>query len=712
MNNFSKFLRRTAAIAAVVLLSASCGSSEPTTPPSYEAAIKEGQAAAQALVTEGASAMSIALVDANHVIWSQGLGLADRAKGEPPSTTTMFGVGSVNKLFTAVAVMKLVDRGVIELDKPLVTYMPAFRMADPGYANITVRMLLNHSAGFPGTDYRGLILRSPAPRYLGQVLETLETSTLKAPPGFMSVYCNDCFTLAAGLVEATAGKSYPQFVQDEILNPLGMANTRFPLSTFPAGSYAQSYANGAPKPQEFVNTLGSGALYSTAEDLGRFAMMFLGAGAVGPTRILSASSVAEMSVDQTLRSFNPAHNASFAYGLGWDTVSDPGLEAAGFDGWVKGGDTNDYGATFVVSRRAQLGVVVLTAGSGSARALAVAERVLLRALVEKGALESIPQALPAVAPPPAPVPEGLLASVTGEYAIGNLVARLQATVDGALQVALLNDAGWTPSGAPLVYRSDGWFTSDQDPLRGFKVVDVDLLGQPAQYIVTRAPGSADKQYLAESVFAQRVRRKPGELSAAWQGRLSSTWLVVNEQPDELTWNGMDPRLRLATMPSLKGLIGVRALVDLPPPAGQPDTRFRILDPSASDSVATMMLVIPQLNGRDLENLTIEPRDGAEWARLGSYVHRPLATVRVLTNGMPEVVTIGPEGYAEWRAVMSQQASLPISITTTGAWQLYDPTFTSVANGTGPATVSVPAGSGLAYLTLFGEPGQSVLLAVP
>ncbi len=83
MNNFSKFLRRTAAIAAVVLLSASCSSSEPTTPPSYEAAINEGQAAAQALVTEGASAMSIALVDANHVIWSQGLGLADRAKGEP-----------------------------------------------------------------------------------------------------------------------------------------------------------------------------------------------------------------------------------------------------------------------------------------------------------------------------------------------------------------------------------------------------------------------------------------------------------------------------------------------------------------------------------------------------------------------------------------------------------------------------------------------------
>jgi CubicO group peptidase (beta-lactamase class C family) len=52
----------------------------------------------------------------------------------------------------AVAVMKLVDRGVVDLDKPLVTYLPAFRMASAGYENVTVRMLLSHSTGFPGTD--------------------------------------------------------------------------------------------------------------------------------------------------------------------------------------------------------------------------------------------------------------------------------------------------------------------------------------------------------------------------------------------------------------------------------------------------------------------------------------------------------------------------------------------------------------------------------
>ncbi len=199
---------------------------------------------------------------------------------------------------------------------------------------------------------------------------------------------------------------------------------------------------------------------------------------------------------------------------------------------------------------------------------------------------------------------------------------------------------------------------------------------PTQYILNRAPGGYG-HYLDSSVFAQRVRRRPGNLSAAWQARLSSTWLVVNENPDELAWNGMDPRLRLAAVPNLDGLIAVRPPSDVPAPAaGHIDTRFHIVDASASDTVATMMLIIPQSNGRDLDDLDIVERDGAEWIRFGSYMHQPLASVPVLARGATDVVTIGPQGYAEWRAVASDVTPVQVTITTTGAWHLYDPAFTS------------------------------------
>ena len=120
-------------------------------------------------------------------------------------------------------------------------------------------------------------------------------------------------------------------------------------------------------------------------------------------------------------------------------------------------------------------IVVLTSGLDASRATAVAERVLLRALNENGRIAAFPSPLLPVVPPVAPVPDGLLAAIAGEYAQGGVIVQLRAQPDGSLLVSLLSDAGWTPSGSPLKYRSDGWFASDQDPLKAFKIVDADLL---------------------------------------------------------------------------------------------------------------------------------------------------------------------------------------------------------------------------------------------
>ena len=507
-------LRHATATATLTLLLASCGST--SSQPAYDAAIREGQSAAQELIDQGASAVTIALVDGKHIIWSQAFGLADRAAGRAPTDVTMFGTGSVSKMFAAIAVMKLVDRGVVDLDTPLVTYLPDFRMASAGFEDVTVRMLLNHASGFPGTDYRNALIRSPDPAYLDQVLQTLSISRLKAPPGYMSVYCNDGFTAVAALVEAATGTSYVQFVQDEILTPLGMANTRYPLGAFPAGSYVRAYANGGGEAAGVrEHPRGGRALQhrrrsgSRRHDVPGRGRRRRDAHPLPPRRSPRWRWIRPPTAS------TPVHNDSFAYGLGWDTVAQPGLAAVGFDGWAKGGDSDDYGAGLVVSPQAQLGIVVIAASfGGSARALTIAERVLLRALDETGRIAAFPSPLPPVVLPVAPVPDGLLAAIAGEYAQGTLIVQLSAQPDGSLQAALRSDAGWTPSGFPLKYRDDGWFASDQDPLRAFKVVDTDLLGEPTQYMLGRAPAGYG-HYLDSGVFAQRVRRRPGELSAAW-----------------------------------------------------------------------------------------------------------------------------------------------------------------------------------------------------
>ena len=610
----------------------------------------------------------------------------------------MFGVGSVSKMFATIAAMKLVDKDLVDLDRPLIEYLPDFRMASADYGKITVRMLLNHSSGFPGTDYRNSETTSPFPGYLDQVLQSLSIERLKAPPGYMNVYCNDGFTLIAALVPAITGKSFVQFVQDEILTPLGMDDTRYPTAPFPDGSYAKAYNSGAVQPQEFGNVLAAGGVYSTANDVARLAMMFLGRGTVGRIRILSEASVAEMAVDQTTGTFNPVRFEEFAFGLGWDTVTEPGLQAVGFDGWAKGGDITDYGAAMIVSPKAQLAAVVIGAsGFGSAQATVIAQRVLLRALAENRQIPAFPSPLPAVVPPVEAVPEGLLTAIAGEYAGFNYIARLQPQPDGSLLSSRLSDHGWTQDPNPLKHRGAGWFSADQTPLRSMAVIEA----AGTQYFVSRGPGGYG-YYLDHQPLAQRVRGTGRNLSDAWLARLPGTWLLVNESADSLSWPTMDPRLRLSTAPELNGLLAVR-------PPKEPG--FYIVDPSTSDTVAKMMLLIPQPSGRDLNDLDIVVRDGVEWTRFGSYMHMPLDAVAVLPSGATRTVTIGPDGYAEWRAVATDSTPARVAIATTGAWRIYDPAFTSVAGGKGNSETLLPAASGFAYIILFGDPGQTITVTI-
>lgn len=664
--------------------------------PSYQATIEDTKSQAIELIKKNeASALSIALVGPQGIIWNESFGLADPTTGQAVTESTLFGIGSVSKLIAAIAVMKLVDKGLVELDTPFVNYLPTFRMLSPEYKNITVRMLLNHSAGFPGSDYRNLLTRSPYPGYLNQALQTLSQSRLKTPPGFMNVYCNDCFTMLEALVLARTGKNYTQFVQEEILTPLEMTNTRYPTSFFPADSYVRVSVDGLLKPQEVVNSFASGGAYSTTKDLARIVQMLLNEGAVaGKTAMLSTQSVAEMAKDQTLGTFNPVRFTSFAYGLGWDTVTQPGLLAVGFDGWAKGGDTLDYGSILMVSPKAQLGVVVLGATKfGSEKAKVIAERLVLHALAENKLIPSVPLPLP----PPSVIPAiGNIPYPNQEYALFDLVLNFKKQNETSVSASILADSGWSPL-VDLEPQADGWFISP--PVTELKVIEASVLGKKHEYLIKRTPIGYG-HYLDTSVMAQKLEGASKKLSAAWKARLHKTWLVVNAHADELTWSGLDPRLRLSLVPGSTQLIAVR------PPE---DGKFHVLNPTTSDTRATMMLTIPQLNGRDLHDLVVVKRQGKEWMRYGSYLHQPLSSVPVLPLNKATKVNIDSHGYAKWQAIKSQAFKVQLTINTEGEWLVYDNAFKLLHKGKGKAVVTIAAGKGLNYLTLFGEPRKSITL---
>lgn len=94
---------------------------------------------------------TVAIIDGGKIIYSEGFGMRDRANSIPVDTHTQYNIGSVSKVFTTAAILLLVQDGKVELDAPVTKYLPEFVMRDARYKDITVRMLLNHSSGFPGT---------------------------------------------------------------------------------------------------------------------------------------------------------------------------------------------------------------------------------------------------------------------------------------------------------------------------------------------------------------------------------------------------------------------------------------------------------------------------------------------------------------------------------------------------------------------------------
>jgi CubicO group peptidase (beta-lactamase class C family) len=689
---------RTWPLSALLASALLAGCSSPPAP-AYPSAVQAAEDAAYDVLRQhGASSLGIAIVNRSGLAWTRSFGLADVATGTPPTPETRFGIGSVSKMFAAVAVMQLAERGLVELEAPLVRYLPGFRMEDPRYDRITVRMLLDHSSGIAGTTFRSGFTFTPVGDYPQQLLETLSHERLKADPGRLAVYCNDGFTLVEALVAAVTGKTYSDHVQAEILEPLGMVHSAFPVAPFPEGSYARAYLAGELQPQDFTNLYASGGLYTTPTDLAAFARVFLDGGVVAGHRVLGEASVERMAVDQTADTFDPVHARSGAYGLGWDTVTVPSLAALGIPGWTKNGGSFFYAAQLLVAPRDGLAVVVMGTTDRGFDPLGVAERVLLRALVDAGRIPAYPAPLPAVAAPEAPVPDGLLASMAGLYAMHQGIRELRAEADGSLSLVAVVPPGLAPDVVGLRYRTDGWFTAASNPLESYRVVD----GEGTPYLAKRTvvgPGTV----LDEMAMAERVRGTDGGLSPAWEARVGRRWLVVNEHPaSQLLARDAVPVLAVSTLPSLPGRIVV-----LSPLLGHAQT----LDPSGSDVTARMMLAIPTNNGRDLNDLDVVPAGGEEWVRWGGFLGRPLETVPVLPSSASSRVDVGPEGHGEWRGVDPGGGAATVSIAGAHAWRLYDSGFGPLGSGGASGSAVLPAGSGPGWLLVYGAAGSSVGVTV-
>lgn len=210
------------------------------------------------------------------------------------------------------------DRGLIDLDAPLLTYLPDFHLASPDYARITVRMLLSQAAGLPGDEARNASTLRPFPEFANQVRHSLRSQRLKHTPGEMAVVCADCFTLIEGLIATVTGTRYTQFVHQEVLAPLGMRHSGFADQIPAPGSYLPAgWADGRPWPPIHDNAYAARGLSASPGDLARLAVMLINQGQLDGRRLLTAEAVAALGRDQARdMPLNRLANHDRQFGLG------------------------------------------------------------------------------------------------------------------------------------------------------------------------------------------------------------------------------------------------------------------------------------------------------------------------------------------------------------------------------------------------------------
>ena len=663
--------------------------------PSFDTTIKEGRKAVRsALKQTSSTSASIAVVANGKTVWSQTFGRVNPA-GRKPSPTTQFGVGSVSKVVTTMAVMQLVDQGKVSLDAPVTRYVPDFAMQSPQYKQITVRMLLNHSAGLPGTDYADAWSHEPIPSYVDRALAGLRNSPLKTTPGAMNVYCNDCFTLAGVVVERVSGMPFQDYVTDNILKPLGMRHSRYQTSVPAPGTVAPIIQGGQVQPIEITNLFASGGLMSTSRDMAQLAKVFTNDGKVGGKRILSSAAIQQMAADETATTLRVGPPSFLRYGLGWDSVQDPALKSAGVLGWTKGGDTVDYHASFAIAPDDGLAVVVEGAGRSfsSIAAETVAQTVLLNALVETSAIKKMPKQVggePGKGKVTSKMAKKKIKRLSGTFLAQNETLKLTKGKNRSLKVARFVDGRWVNNPGRFELRNDGAFWSTQSP--GASIRAVKAWGRT--YVVQRSIGGTGTYY---SHVARGQKTRPGgSLSSAWQARVGKKWLLANESPQSLNWTlAGTAAVEIASIPGLSGyLLAKGALVETVP-----------FDATTSDTVGSMFLEIPLGFGRDLYDFDFSMQSGEEYLSFSSSVLRPAATVPSLASG-PNTVTIDPRGLVQWYRV---PAASTVTISGQSDWKLFDGALSMVDSGdSAPVTKPAPAG---AYLAVFGPAGSTASVLV-
>jgi CubicO group peptidase (beta-lactamase class C family) len=303
--------------------------------------------------------LAVAVVRGGGVVYARGFGAASLADRRPVTPETLFHMASVTKPFVATAIMQLVESGRVDLDAPVAGYIPHFALADARAARITVRQMLSHTGGMPDDEEFGWDRPEYDEGALERYVRGLRERALDGEPGERFRYSNVAYEVLGDLIAKVSGMTFEAYVDDHILDPLGMTRSTLLVREAAADLLAAPHVVNVDG-QIVVSDIfpynrahaPSSTLYANVVEMSRWALANLNGGALDGRRILRPETLAAMwepVAPARAGAYQPGH-----VGLSWFRVAYRGQRVI----YHTGGDTG-FESTIVLLPEAGLGVVAM-----------------------------------------------------------------------------------------------------------------------------------------------------------------------------------------------------------------------------------------------------------------------------------------------------------------------------------------------------------------
>jgi len=292
----------------------------------------------------GIPGAALVIVQGDQIVHLQAFGVAD-GSGRLVTPQTPFFTGSTGKSFTALAIMQLVGAGKIELDAPVQTYLPWFRVADANASEmITVRQLLNQVSGLPQSIGQTQLANTElSDSAIENNVRALANVELIAPPGERYEYSNANYVTLGMIVQAVSGQSYETYIKEHIFQPLDMQNSFASKTEAQQDGLAIGYQKWFGMPVASPNlpfvrgSLPAGYLTMSAEDFGHYLIAQLNNGSYQGASVLSPSGIAELHHPEI-----QMPGTTDFYAMGWEVQQYQDVQVIGHNGAVPGYTTGMF----------------------------------------------------------------------------------------------------------------------------------------------------------------------------------------------------------------------------------------------------------------------------------------------------------------------------------------------------------------------------------